>query len=377
MKPFLQIKKAVTRTSYRGPDRTLVVIVAIVLALGLIMLYSASVAVGFERFGDSAFFIKRQAVALMIGLGALFVAYRIDYRILQQWSLLMLAGSILLLILVLIPGIGAAGQGAQRWFDLGPLSFQPSELVKLTLILYMAAWMSERGEQVIQDAKTGLLPFVLLMVVLGFLMLQQPDLGSFLIIAAIGGVLFFVGGADPRHIASLIAASVVMVGVVIKAAPYRLDRIFAFLNPAADPQGAGYHITQALLAVGSGGLFGLGLGHSRQKFFYLPEVVGDSLFAVIAEELGFFFSVAVIVAFVFFFIRGIVIGRRAPDAFGKLVAVGIATWITAQAFVNIGAMLNVLPLTGLPLPLMSYGGSSLIITLAAIGILLNISKQRT
>jgi len=354
-----------------------VVIVAIVLALGLIMLYSASVAVGFERFGDSAFFIKRQAVALMIGLGALFVAYRIDYRILQQWSLLMLAGSILLLILVLIPGIGAAGQGAQRWFDLGPLSFQPSELVKLTLILYMAAWMSERGEQVIQDAKTGLLPFVLLMVVLGFLMLQQPDLGSFLIIAAIGGVLFFVGGADPRHIASLIAASVVMVGVVIKAAPYRLDRIFAFLNPAADPQGAGYHITQALLAVGSGGLFGLGLGHSRQKFFYLPEVVGDSLFAVIAEELGFFFSVAVIVAFVFFFIRGIVIGRRAPDAFGKLVAVGIATWITAQAFVNIGAMLNVLPLTGLPLPLMSYGGSSLIITLAAIGILLNISKQRT
>jgi len=366
-----------SKKTYEGPDRALVVIVSILIVLGLIMLFSASVAVGLERFGDSAFFIKRQLFALAIGLMALFAAYRIDYHQWQKWSLVMLVGSIVLLVLVLIPGVGVSGQGAQRWINLGLFSFQPSELVKLTLILYMSAWISERGEWLIKDIKAGLVPFVILMGTIGFLILQQPDLGSFLLIALIGGVLFFVGGADVRHILSLIGAGAVMVGVAIKTAPYRLDRLLAFMNPSADPQGTGYHITQALLAVGSGGLFGLGLGHSRQKFFYLPEVVGDSLFAVIAEELGFFFSVALIAVFVFFFLRSIAISRSSPDMFGKLAAVGIAIWIAAQAFVNIAAMLNVLPLTGLPLPLMSYGGSSLIITLAGIGILLNIDKQRT
>tara|TARA_Y100000294_G_scaffold160625_1_gene164410 strand:- start:283 stop:1116 length:834 start_codon:yes stop_codon:yes gene_type:complete len=274
-----------------------------------------------------------------------------------------------------MPGVGASGQGAQRWIDLGVFGFQPSELVKLTLILYMAAWLSERGRREIQDTYTGLIPFVAVLGVIGFLILRQPDLGTLIIIAMIAFVMYFVGGASIKHMLVLVVAGAVAVVTAIASAPYRLSRLIAFLNPAADPQGAGYHINQALLAVGSGGILGLGLGHSRQKFFYLPEVTGDSLFAIIAEELGFVFSVLVIVLFVMFFWKSFQVAKRSTDMFGKLAAIGIGTWIVLQAFVNIGAMLGVLPLTGLTLPLMSYGSSSLIVTLVSIGILLNISKR--
>jgi cell division protein FtsW len=356
-------------------DKTLLVVSSLILAFGLVMLFSASVAVGLERFGDSSFFIKRQIIFLAIGLVVFYIVYKIDYHFWQKWSLLILGGSIFLLILVLIPGIGASGQGAQRWINLGVFGFQPSELVKLTLIIYMSAWFAERGARAIQDVQRGLIPFVSLLAIIALLILKQPDLGTLIIIVFIAMALFFVGGADIKHLFWLIVSGALMFGIAIKTAPYRLARLTAFLNPSADPQGAGYHIIQAKLAVGSGGIFGLGLGHSRQKFFYLPEVTGDSIFAVIAEETGFVFSVLVVVLFLLFFWRGIKIASIAPDAFGKLVASGIAVWICVQAFVNIGAMLGILPLTGLTLPLVSYGGSSLIVTMAAIGMLLNISKQ--
>jgi len=358
-----------------GFDKALLIVSVIILLFGIVMLYSASVAIGLERFGDSGFFIKRQIIYLAIGGIAFYAAYKIDYHIWQEWSLILFLFSILLLIVVLIPGIGASGQGAQRWINLGFISFQPSELVKLTLLLYMSAWLAERGERAIQDVYAGLLPFVALLLILSALILKQPDLGTLLIIVFIGLVLFYYGGANIGHITGILGAGLVLVGIAIKAAPYRLARLTAFMDPTADPQGAGYHITQALLAVGSGGIFGKGLGHSRQKFFYLPEVTGDSLFAVIGEELGFIFSVGLIGLFIFFFIRGVSIANKTSDQFGKLAAIGISSWIVVQAFVNIGAMLGVLPLTGLPLPLMSYGGSSLIVTMMAIGILLNISKK--
>ena len=356
-------------------DKTLLAIAVLLATFGVVMLFSASVAVGIDRFGDANFFIKRQLVSMGIGLVAAVLAYKIDYHFWQRWSFLFLSATLALLAVVLIPGVGISGQGAQRWLNLGFAAFQPSELAKLTLILYLGAWLSERGRRGIRDFYTGLVPLAVVLGVIAFLILKQPDLGTLIIIAAIGVVMYFVGGADLRHLAGLLGAGMLAVVVAIAAAPYRMARFTAFLNPGADPQGAGYHITQALLAVGSGGFFGLGLGKSRQKFLYLPEVTGDSIFAVIAEELGFLGSTAVIALFLLFFWRAIRISRRAPDAFGQMVAMGIGLWIVLQAFINVGAMLGVLPLTGLTLPLVSYGGSSLIVTLAGIGILLNISKQ--
>jgi len=356
-------------------DKPLFITSAIILIFGLIMLYSASVAVGIDRFEDSTYFIKRQIIALVIGLVAAYIVYKIDYHFWEQWSLIFLFTSIVLLICVLIPGFGVSDQGAQRWLDFGFMGFQPSELVKLTLILYMGAWMSERGPHVIGSFKGGFVPFASVLAVLAFLIIQQPDLGTFIIIAVIAIVMFFLGGGSIKHIFTLMILGTAGVVAAIKAAPYRMDRLMTFFNPSLDPQGAGYHINQAILAVGSGGLFGLGFGLSLQKYLYLPEVVGDSLFAVIAEELGFIFSVFLVLLFLYFFWRSIKISRKAPDNFGKLAAIGIGAWICLQAFVNIGAMLGILPLTGLTLPLMSYGGSSLIVTMASIGILLNISKR--
>ncbi len=360
-----------------GIDPILAGIVVVLLLFGLVMLFSASVAVGLERFGDSGFFIKRQLVALVIGAGAWYVGFRMPYQFWKEWSLVLLIATIVLLIVVLIPGIGAAGQGAQRWINLGVFTFQPTELTKLSLILYLSAWIAERGERALQDIRLGLVPFVSLLAVLAFLILQQPDLGTLLIIVIIGGILFYIGGADIRHVFGLIVTGLVLSGIAIKAAPYRLARLTAFLNPAADPQGAGYHVKQAIIAVGSGGLFGLGLGHSRQKFFYLPEVTGDSIFAVIAEELGFVFSLLLVGLFVAFFMYCMQIAKKTSDPYARLVVIGIAVWISIQAFVNIGAMLGVLPLTGLPLPLISYGGSSLIIVLFAMGILMRIARDAT
>jgi cell division protein FtsW len=369
------IRNRTRKKSHTKTDITLLIVSALILVFGLIMLFSASVAVGLERFGDSNFFIKRQLLWLVIGLVAGYMCYKIDYHFWQKWSLVLLLASIILLGLVLVPGLGSTGQGAQRWLSIGSFSIQPSEFLKLTLILYMAAWLSERGDRAIKDMYTGLIPFAILIVLIAGLILNQPDLGTFIIIATIAVSMYFIGGARLKHIGILIITGLVGLGIAIQAAPYRLARLIAFVNPAADPQGAGYHIKQALIAVGSGGIFGVGLGHSRQKFFYLPEVTGDSLFAVIAEELGFLFSTLVIVLFLMFLWRGLRIAKYSPDLFGKFVSIGIIVWIVVQAFVNIGAMLGVLPLTGVTLPLMSYGGSSLIVTLAAIGILLSVSKQ--
>jgi len=228
------------------------------------------VAVGLERFDDSLFYIKRQLIALVAGAIAGFIAYKIDYHKWQEWSLVLLFVSIVLLILVLIPGFGASGQGAQRWIDFGFMTFQPSELVKLTLILYLSAWLSERGPHIIGSMKGGLIPFVAVLAILALLIILEPDLGTLIIICAIGLFMYFLGGARLSHVLALIIAGAAGVGAAIFAAPYRMARLMAFVNPSLDPQGAGYHIKQALLAVGSGGLTGLGLGHSRQKFLYLP-----------------------------------------------------------------------------------------------------------
>ena len=355
-------------------DKTIVIITTILILFGLIMLFSASAAVGLE-FGDSSYFVKRQLIAVILGVILFFIAQKIDYHFWQKWSLWFFLGAIFLLIMLFVPGLGISGKGAQRWLDVGPFTFQPSEFAKLALVIYLSAWISEKGAHLIRDFKAGLIPFVGILSVLFLLILKQPDLGTFAVICVIGLTLYFVGGANLKHFASLIVAGLIMFGIAIKIAPYRLQRFSAFLNPELDPLGAGYHVQQAILAIGSGGLLGVGLGHSRQKFFYLPEVVGDSLFAVIGEELGFIFSAGLVILFLIFFKHGLNISSKAPDKFGQLVSIGIIFWLTFQAFINIGAMLGILPLTGIPLPLMSFGGSAMLINLFALGILMNISKQ--
>jgi len=364
-----------SRSNLNRPDTTLLIVVGLILLFGLIMLSSASVAVGFNRFGDGGFYIKRQLVALVVGLVAFYFCYRADYHRWQKYSFPLFLLSLFLLVLVFVPGIGVGGYGARRWLDFYFFrSFQPAELVKLSLILYLAAWFTERGEAVMRNFKTGVLPFLGLLAVLFILIIKQPDLGTLLVICWIGLVLYFIGGAHPKHFAAIILSGLALLALAIKLAPYRLERVTSFLNPWLDPQGAGYHITQALYAIGSGGIFGVGLGHSRQKFLYLPEVTGDSLFAIIAEELGFVLTSLVIALFLVFLWRGSRIARGASDNYGKLVAVGITAWLVGQAFLNIGAITKTLPLTGVPLPLMSYGGTALVMTLAGLGILLNISK---
>lgn len=361
------------KSAAKQPDKILFAALAIIIVFGLIMLASASVAVGLARFGDGNFFIKRQLVAFALGLVFALFAYRVEYRKLQVISWPFLALSLFLMLLVFIPWPGA-GTGADRWLNFGLFTFQPSEMAKLSLIFYLAAWLESRHRH-LTTFKHGLLPFVGLMFLLFVLLIAQPDLGTLIIIGVIGMSMYLVGGARISHFVLLIAAGLIILVITTALAPYRMNRVTAFLNPSQDPQNTAYHINQALITIGSGGFFGRGLGHSRQKFLYLPETSSDSLFAVIGEEMGFVGGGAVIILFLIVLRQGIRVARRAPDNYGKLIVAGIIAWFTGQAFINIGAMMRVLPLTGVPLPLMSYGGSALVMTMAAAGVLLNISRR--
>lgn len=361
---------------FHEPNYTLIIILGCLLVIGLIMLTSASSVMGYQKFVDSYHYIKHQLVyGVFIGLIAFFVMSKIDYHYWKKNAFPIALFTIILLFLVLIPGIGSEYLGAKRWINLGVMQFQPSELVKLTFLIYLAVWLESRAKK-LEDISYSFMPFLIM---IGFLVLMiagvQKDLGTMIVIGVISIVVYFVAGAPWKHLLWIGAGSIGALFVLIKFAPYRAARFMVFLNPELDPQGIGYHINQALLAIGSGGILGLGLGHSRQKFNYLPEVIGDSIFAVIAEELGFIFTVALVLLFITLFLQGIKIARSAPDSFGKLVAVGITTWIAFQAFVNMAAMLSLLPLTGIPLPFISYGSTSLVMNLTAMGLLVNISRQ--
>lgn len=355
-------------------DYTLLILLGIVIVFGMVMLSSASTVISFQRFGDPNYLLKRQLISFAIGLVAFFLVVRIDYHIWRRFAVIMLVISILLLVFVLLPGVGTELLGAQRWINIGGIFFfQPTELVKLTFLIYLATWLEKRGHG-IADITTGLIPFLTLLFIITGLVIAQPDLGTMIVIGAISLVVYFAAGAPYKHLGGILGLGAIFTFILIKVAPYRAARFSIFLNPELDPQGIGYHINQALLAIGSGGLFGVGLGHSRQKFNYLPESAGDSIFAVIAEELGFFFVLALIALFIMILMRGIKIARTAQDDYGRLLATGITAWIVIQAFVNMAALVGLLPLTGIPLPFISYGGTSLIFSMVAAGILLNISR---
>jgi len=361
-----------------APDWALVFIFCVLLFLGLVTLFSASTALGFQKFGDSYHFIKRQLLhGLLPGIVLLLIFAKVNYQFWKKLIMPLLAASIILLIIVFIPGIGANYGTAKSWINIGTFSFQPSELVKLTFLLYLATWLEKRGTHGVKDLYTGFFPFLFLLGLISGLMLLQPDMGTLAIIIFMCVAVFFASGAKLKHVAALLVAGVGAIYLLVLKSPYRIARLTIFLHPELDPQGIGYHINQAFLAIGSGGLFGRGFGLSRQKFQYLPEVTGDSIFAIYAEELGFIFCLLLIGLFIAFMWRGFKVAKNSPDQFGRLVAIGIVSWITFQALFNIAAMAGLLPMTGIPLPFVSAGGSALAITLAAVGILINISKQAT
>ena len=358
----------------KKPDYVFAILVFLLVFFGIVMISSSSVASSFEKYGNNYAFVKSQIISLLIGLGALFLTYNIDYRFWKKHSLWMIVITLGLLVLVFIPGIGKEINGAHRWIGFAGKMFQPSEIIKLAFIIYAASWFDVRKET-IGEFVGGFVPFSLMIAIIGVLIMNQPDLGTMSVIAGTAGVMFLVAGANLWHFSIGIGASILLLGGLIAAAPYRMQRLMVFLDPSSDTQGASYHINQALLAIGAGGLWGLGFGQSRQKYLYLPQTQTDSIFAIIAEELGFLRSSIVLCAFIFLGYRGFQIAKKAPDNFSRLLVVGITTWILIQAFINIGAMLNILPLTGVPLPFISYGGTSLIVLLAAVGIVLNISKH--
>lgn len=358
-------------------DRKLLLAVLILLGIGLLMIASAGVLYGRTRFDDAYYFFKQQLVGLGVGLILLYFFQRINYRVWQKFVIPIFIIALGLLILVFVPGFGTTVYGAARWVEFGPISFQPSEVMKLAIILYLAAWLSSKGKAKTADFLEGFIPFLGILSVVGFLIIKQPDTGTLGLIFFISLSIFFASGANLRHMFLLFVGALSFLFILIKIAPYRMQRFLVYINPEHDPLGFGYQMTQALVAIGSGGIFGAGLGQSRQKFNYLPEPVTDSIFAVLGEEMGFIGAVVIIALFLFVAWRGLQAARYAPDDFGKLVAVGIVSWIVFQAFINMSAISGLIPLTGIPLPFISYGGTSLAVLLASIGILLNISKHST
>ena len=356
-------------------DKTLLYIIFALLAFGLVMIASAGIAYSRSRFGDPYFFFKHQLFyGVLPGLLILYVVQKIDYNYWKKISFPLFISSVVFLILVFIPGIGTKIYGANRWIQLGSFSFQPSEMLKLSLVLYLAAWLESRNERV-KDFYEGLVPFLAIIALVSFLLEKQPDMGTLGVIILIAISIFFVSGAKISHLVLIGASGLAALLLLIKMEAYRMNRFLVFLHPEVDPRGIGYQINQALLAIGSGGIFGLGLGHSFQKFNYLPEPVGDSIFAIIGEELGLVGAMALVILFIFFALRGLRIAKNIEDTFARLVVCGIVAWVAAQAFINISAISGLIPLTGIPLPFISYGGTSLIFLMVAMGILLNISKH--
>lgn len=358
----------------RAPDYWLILPVIALAGLGIVMVYSASSIVAGDRFGDPAFFLKRQLLWVLLGTAALAVTHRIHYGALRRYTPLLLALAVLSLVLVLVPGIGRVAGGARRWIAIGgPFAFQPSEAAKLALALYLANFLTNRSTGV-RDMRTGLLPPLLVTGMMFGLVLMQPDMGTAMLLALLTLGMLFASGARLGHLFMLAAAAVPLLATAVAGEEYRRRRILAFLDPWADPQGSGFHIIQSLLALGSGGLLGAGLGDSRQKFFYLPERHTDFVFSILGEELGLVGTGGVVLLFALFAFRGYRAARRAPDRYGSLLAAGITTMILVQAVINIGVTSGVLPVTGVPLPFLSFGGSSMLITMIGVGVLLNISQ---
>lgn len=355
------------------PDIILIIVTLALLTIGLIMVYSASAVWAAYKFDDSFFFVKRQLLFAGVGVAAMFFVMNIDYLTWKAWSKILLIGCFVLLVAVLIPGIGMERNGSRSWIGVGAFSIQPSEFTKLAMIAFLAKFLSENQKH-ITTIKKGLGPSLgLVFLAFGMIMLQ-PDLGTGTVMVGTCVVMIFVAGARVMHFVLLGLIGLGGFVLLVVSAPYRIKRITSYLDPWEDPLDSGFQIIQSLLAIGPGGLFGLGLGESRQKFFYLPEPQTDFIFAIISEELGFIGGSFVILLFALLLWRGIRIALGAPDLFGSFLAVGIVSMVAIQVMINIGVVTGLIPVTGITLPFLSYGGSSLTLMLMAMGVLLNISR---
>jgi cell division protein FtsW len=347
----------------------------LLLIFGIVMIFSASSVTAFAKYGDSFYYLKRQILWASIGLILLLFFAGTDYHLIRRWLRPLLLFTIISLAVVLVPGIGKVAGGARRWIDLGVTPFQPSEFAKLSIVAYTAHLLAQRGEKM-KELKHLLIPlFFPLLLAVGVMVMLQPDLGTVFTIFLSVFVLLFLSGARIGHLLGIGGGGVMGVAVLILSEGYRRQRFFSFLDPWKNPQGSGFHIIQSLIAFGSGGVTGLGLGMSRQKFFYLPAAHTDFIFAIIGEELGLIGSLSVVMLFLFLTVMGVRTAMRARDEFGKLLAAGVVTVIACQALINMAAVTGMIPITGIPLPLISSGGSSLLFSLSSIGILLNIACQ--
>ncbi|OCL28123.1 stage V sporulation protein E [Orenia metallireducens] len=358
----------------KAPDFIVFFVIITLLCIGVVMVFSSTSISSSQKYNDSFYFLKRQLMWSIIGIGVMIFFMRFDYHQYIKWAPKILLGSIVLLILVLIPGIGKSVKGSSRWIDLGPLPpLQVSEIAKVSMVIYMSRFLALKNKEV-KDFWKGLVPALLVLGVVFGLILMEPDLGTAVTIGGTVFVMLLASGARWSHLIGLGSLSIPAVFYMIITAPYRLKRLLSFLDPWKDPLGSGFHIIQSLYALGSGGLFGLGLGRSRQKFFYLPEPGTDFIFSVLGEELGFVGTSTVILLYFVFAWRGLQIALQAEDLFGCLISVGITTMITLQAMVNLAVVSGSMPVTGITLPFISYGGSSLVFMLAGVGILLNVSR---
>jgi len=359
---------------WRRGDRALLLAVGALTAFGLIMVFSASEVQGWLWFHNPAYYFEHQLIWLSLGLVLLFAAARIDYHRLRPLAWPLGVVTVVLMVLVLLPHFGVEVNGARRWLRLGPLQMQPAELAKIAAIVFMALWL-ERHRDRLSSLENGVVPFLALLGFTILLVILERDLGTTLIIAGILLAQFLVAGGRKRHVLLLALIMALCVYLFIRMEPYRLHRILAFVDPWSDPLNTGFQAIQSVVALGSGGFAGLGLGHSIQKYQWLPFAHTDFIFAIVGEETGLLGTSAVLALFGLFAYRGYRVALKAPDAFGSLLACGVTTWIALQALINIAAVTVTLPTTGIPLPFISYGGSSLAITLLAVGILLNVSTQ--
>jgi cell division protein FtsW len=349
--------------------------VAALVAIGLVMVFSASSATAYAEHGDIAYYLKRQLIWLAVGLAGAYACYRLDYQRLRAAAPYLLVAAIAGLLLVFVPHIGVGVNGGRRWLGTAGLSLQPSEFAKLALVIFLAAVLSVRGER-ITSLSRGLFPLCVPIAIVTVLVLKEPDMGTASLLFFTAFTMLFAAGARLVHLTAIALATVPFAALTVLASPYRRARIFAFVDPWRDPLNTGFHIVQSLLALGSGGIFGVGLGASRAKFFYLPEQYTDFIFSVLGEELGLIGTLVVIALFLTLAYRAVKIALAAPDRFGFFLAIGCGAMIAIQAFVNIGVVSSSWPVTGVPLPFISFGGSSLVVNLLAVALIANVGRHR-
>lgn len=357
-------KSTLTKQSNRFDNKLFFLVFALTI-IGIIFVADVSTPQSLNSYGDKFRLLKQQTISAGIGVIAFIIFSKIKYTFWKKLAVPLFLISIFLLILVLVQGFGFKALGARRWLLLGPVNFQPSELVKFTISLYLAKVASSNKQT---------LSYLIPLALVSILIMMEPDLGTTLVIMLIGFSQVFVSGVNLLHVLGSLGLGLVATSLLILFSPYRKARLLTFIQGTNDPLGSSYHVRQILLGLGSGGIFGVGFGASRQKFLFLPEASTDSIFAIIAEELGLIGALAIIFLFTFFLVRGLKIARNSQDKFASVLATGITAWISGQAFLNIASMVSLVPLTGIPLPFISYGGSSLVMVLSACGILLNISK---